>query len=85
MALTRADAAPGPRPVLLPNAPWQPSARACHGSVSSSLTTTDGNGRASVAWTLGLLPGAQQATAAYHGAKGSPVTFTAGATVGPPP
>ena len=55
------------------------------GSVSSPVTTTGSNGRAAVQWTLGLLPGTQHVTASYAGVTGSPVTFTASATVGPPP
>jgi hypothetical protein len=58
---------------------------ASNGHLSSTAVTTDGGGRAAVKWTLGFLPGAQQVSAAFGGAKGSPVTFVAGATVGPPP
>jgi len=65
----------------IPGADIQWSAQ--NGNVSNSVTPTDGNGRAAVAWTLGFFPGTQQATAGYSGAKGSPVTFVAGATVGP--
>lgn len=56
-----------------------------NGSVSSNLVTTGSNGQAAVQWTLGLFPGTQQATAAFGSVHGSPVTFTAGATVGPAP
>jgi adhesin/invasin len=56
-----------------------------HGSVSSGVSTTGSNGRAAVQWTLGLLPGTQHVNAAFAGVNGSPVLFTASATVGPPP
>ena len=65
----------------VPGADIQWSAQ--NGNVSSPVTPTDSNGRAAVAWTLGFFPGTQQATAGYGGANGSPVTFVAGATVGP--
>jgi adhesin/invasin len=55
------------------------------GTISSAVVTTGVDGRAAVEWTLGLLPGQQHATATYAGVTGSPVTFTAAATVGPPP
>jgi hypothetical protein len=56
-----------------------------NGSVSSSVVTTGSNGRAAVQWTLGLIPGTQRVTATYGSVNGSPVTFIASATVGPPP
>jgi hypothetical protein len=56
-----------------------------NGSVSSAVSTTGSNGRAAVQWTLGLLPGTQHVNAAFAGVTGSPVVFTASATVGPPP
>jgi adhesin/invasin len=56
-----------------------------NGSLSSTLVTTGSDGRAAVEWTLGLFPGFQQATATYGSVKGSPVTFTAAATIGPAP
>ena len=56
-----------------------------NGSISSAVSTTGSNGRAAVQWTLGLLPGTQHVTATYAGVAGSPVSFTALATVGPPP
>ena len=62
---------------------WSATTRS--GSPSSSAVTTDGNGLAAVEWQLGLVPGAQQLTASYGGADGSPVTFVAAATIGPSP
>jgi hypothetical protein len=55
------------------------------GSLSDDAVTTGIDGRAAVQWTLGALPGAQQATARYGGVTGSPVTFTASATAPPSP
>ncbi|MGH8542102.1 MAG: S8 family serine peptidase [Gammaproteobacteria bacterium] len=56
------------------------------GSLSASTSTTDANGRASVTWTLGTVAGTNNntATASVTGLAGSPVTFTASATPGPP-
>jgi plastocyanin len=53
---------------------------------NASLTassTTDANGIASSAWTLGTVSGSQTAQASLSGANGSPVSFTATATPGP--
>ncbi|HET8623868.1 MAG TPA: Ig-like domain-containing protein [Gemmatimonadales bacterium] len=54
------------------------------GSLSASTTTTRADGTADVIWTLGPVVGTQTATANAAGLEGSPVTFTATATVGPP-
>jgi adhesin/invasin len=55
------------------------------GSLSASATDADGQGRASVAWTLGRTAGSPQSvTASVSGLSGSPVTFTATAVPGPP-
>ena len=56
-----------------------------NGSLSSNAVTTGSNGRAAVQWQLSIVPGTQHATAAFAGVAGSPVSFTASATVGPPP
>ena len=53
------------------------------GSLSPATSTTDANGLAVAAWTLGAGGGAQTATASVSGASGSPVTFTATAPVVP--
>jgi hypothetical protein len=58
---------------------------ASFGSLSSDRVVTGSDGRAAVEWTLGVFPGTQEATATYGSVHGSPVTFTAGATVGPAP
>jgi plastocyanin len=53
---------------------------------NASLTassTTDANGIASSAWTLGTVSGSQTAQASLAGASGSPVSFTATASPGP--
>lgn len=55
------------------------------GSVSSATVSTGSNGRASVERTLGPTPGPQATTASVAGLQGSPVTFQATATEGPPP
>ncbi len=52
------------------------------GSVSAPTTSTREDGTAEVTWTLGPTLGAQTATATAAGLEGSPVTFTATATVG---
>ncbi len=54
------------------------------GSLSASTTTTRADGIAEVTWTLGSAVGAQAATATVAGLQGSPVTFTATATIGAP-
>jgi adhesin/invasin len=60
---------------------WQASA----GSLNRTTVTTDADGSASVAWTLGSTPGAQTASARFPGASGSPITFNATATPGASP
>ncbi|HEX6645336.1 MAG TPA: Ig-like domain-containing protein, partial [Gemmatimonadales bacterium] len=52
------------------------------GSVSEPTTMTGANGRTGVRRTLGLTAGPQGTSAAASGLAGSPVTFTATATVG---
>lgn len=47
------------------------------GRVTSPITITDGQGTASVEWTLGNRIGVHKLTAAIESASGSPVTFTA--------
>jgi Bacterial Ig-like domain (group 1) len=47
------------------------------GTVSSPQTVTGADGKATVAWTLGVGIGVQKVTARVEGAHGSPVTFTA--------
>jgi WD40 repeat protein len=54
------------------------------GSVSSNSVKTGTDGRASVERTLGPAAGPQTTTASAAGLKGSPVTFEATATEGPP-
>jgi adhesin/invasin len=55
------------------------------GTLSSNATDTDGQGSASVGWTLGVKSGRPQTvTASVSGLAGSPVTFTATAVPGPP-
>lgn len=56
------------------------------GSVSNSTSTTDGQGRASIAWTLGQSAGSDnnKVQVSASGLSGSPVTFTASAGTGPP-
>lgn len=56
------------------------------GTLSATLTTTDAQGRASVLLTLGPTAGGDidSVTASADGLAGSPVTFTASATAGPP-
>jgi plastocyanin len=54
-------------------------------ALNASLTassTTDANGIASSAWTLGTVSGSQTAQASLSGASGSPVIFTATAVAG---
>ncbi|MGH7630511.1 MAG: Ig-like domain-containing protein [Gemmatimonadales bacterium] len=52
------------------------------GSLSAPSSTTRADGTAEVTWTLGSAVGAQTATASAAGLEGSPVTFTATATIG---
>jgi hypothetical protein len=54
------------------------------GEVTPATTTTGSDGRASVHWSLGPTPGEQTTTASASGLTGSPVTFIATATEGPP-
>jgi len=55
------------------------------GSLAPTSGPTGGDGIAASSWTLGATAGAQAAQAAVAGATGSPVTFSATATAGPPP
>jgi hypothetical protein len=55
------------------------------GSVSPATSTTNTSGVASAAFTLGPSEGEQQVQAEVSGLVGSPVVFTAAATVEPPP
>jgi plastocyanin len=52
------------------------------GASVAASSTTDANGIASSAWTLGTVSGSQSARATLSGATGSPVTFTATAAPG---
>ena len=54
------------------------------GRLSANSVTTDAQGRASVVWTLGAVPGNQAVTATLTGAAGSPANFSAVATIGKP-
>lgn len=54
------------------------------GSVSSASATTNASGIASVTWTLGTTLGSNTLAANVSGLTGSPLTFSATATVGPP-
>jgi adhesin/invasin len=55
------------------------------GSITGGTTTTDANGVATLgSWTLGTTPGTNTLTASGSGVSGSPVTFTATGTAGPP-
>ncbi len=54
---------------------WQVTAG--EGHVTSSITTTDADGKASVQWTLGNRLGVHKLTASVESSTGSPVTFTA--------
>jgi hypothetical protein len=60
---------------------WQAGA----GSLSGGTVTTGQDGQAAVLWTLGATVGTQSATARFGGVTGSPVSFSATATQGPPP
>lgn len=55
------------------------------GSVNPTTSTTDADGLASTTWTLGPSAGANTVQAAVSGATGSPVSFSATGTAGPPP
>lgn len=56
------------------------------GSTGAASSVTDGSGIASTTWTLGTTAGTgnQAATATVAGLIGSPITFHASATAGPP-
>jgi hypothetical protein len=54
---------------------WQVTAG--EGTVSEPISTTDAEGNASVAWTLGNRIGVHKLTAAIGNVTGSPVIFTA--------
>ena len=54
------------------------------GSVSATTVSTGSSGRAAVQRVLGPEPGEQTTTASVSGLQGSPVTFVATATDGPP-
>jgi adhesin/invasin len=54
------------------------------GSLSSTTSVTRSDGTTDVMWTLGPTVGAQTVTATAPGLQGSPITFTATATVGAP-
>jgi hypothetical protein len=55
------------------------------GSLNPTSGPTDAAGIGASTWTLGATGGPQTAQAAVTGATGSPITFTATATGGPPP
>lgn len=69
----------GNRPVAGVTVSWEAIGG---GSVSSATTVTGFDGRTGVRRTLGPGAGEQSTTAAVEGVAGSPVTFTATATVG---
>lgn len=52
------------------------------GAVSAAATATGPDGRAGIKWTLGTTAGPQTATATSPGLSGSPLVFSASATVG---
>jgi len=54
------------------------------GSVAPVTQPTDDQGVSTTTWTLGDTPGSQTATASLNGASGSPLEFTATATVAGP-
>jgi hypothetical protein len=54
---------------------WQVTAG--QGETGAPTTTTDGNGKATVTWTLGSRTIVQKLTAAIGSIPGSPITFTA--------
>ncbi|MGH7657800.1 MAG: invasin domain 3-containing protein, partial [Gemmatimonadales bacterium] len=58
---------------------------ASQGTLSEAAPVTDASGRVSAAWTLGSQAGTQSVQVTSAGLSGSPVTFTATATSGPPP
>jgi adhesin/invasin len=60
---------------------WQAGA----GSLSGGTVTTGLDGQAAVLWTLGATVGTQSASATFGSVTGSPVSFSATATQGPPP
>lgn len=53
--------------------------------MSAATSTTDADGLASTTWTLGPTAGANTLQASSTGVTGSPLTFTATGTAGPPP
>jgi plastocyanin len=53
------------------------SSTATNATLDPTSATTDANGVASSAWTLGTVSGSQSAQATLSGASGSPVSFTA--------
>ncbi len=67
------------RPVAGIAVTWTASA---DGSVSAPSTVTGPDGTTGIRWTLGPVAGAQGAQAVAQGAAGSPVAFSATATVG---
>ena len=74
---TNGNAAPGVTVV------WSTSVS--NGQLTPPLVATDADGTASATWTLGAQAGAHTAQAAVDGAIGSPVSFTATATIELPP
>ena len=54
------------------------------GTANPVTTSSNASGIATTSWTLGVLPGQNTLTATATGLTGSPVTFTATATVGSP-
>jgi len=55
------------------------------GTVNPTTVTTGSDGVATVqSWTVGIVPGDNTLTATATGLTGSPVTFTATGTIGPP-
>lgn len=67
----------------IPDVPVSWSAN--QGSLSEAAPVTDGSGRVAAAWTLGSQVGTQSVQVTSAGLSGSPATFTATATSGPPP
>ncbi|MGH7658819.1 MAG: Ig-like domain-containing protein, partial [Gemmatimonadales bacterium] len=55
------------------------------GTVSEVASVTDAAGQVAAEWTLGLQAGTQTAQVTSAGLSGSPLTFSATATSGPPP
>lgn len=66
-------------PVAGETVAWQVGAGA--GTVSGATSVTDADGIASITWTLGPATGPQVVTAGVDGLTGSPVVFTATATL----